>query len=277
MPNPEFLTSPANPLFKEVRKALTHGGLTESGCCIAETFHLLEEAIRGNCRVDTVIVSESARPAAESCVRHIPGLRLVVVPDRLLDGIAQVGTSQGVIAVVEPRRWTLDQTLGQKTLAAEMLALVIDRVQDPGNLGTILRSAEAFGATGILMLKGTVSPFNPKALRASAGSVFRVPFVHGLNESDALDALRQSGARVYAAVPSQGHNCNSLAAAQLYCPCAIVIGSEGEGVSDGIRRQAMDLSIPTAGIESLNAAISAAILLYEARRQRTHSQTAQML
>ena len=261
MPKAEFITSAANPILKEVRKTLARGGLTSGGYCIIETFHLLEEALGSRCPVRTVIAGESVRTAVEALLADRDGIRLAVLPDQLLNATAAVASSQGVVALVEPPEWTLPETLGNPALA-----IVVDGVQDPGNLGTILRSAEAFGATGLLLLKGTVSPFNAKALRASAGSIFRVPFVHSLEETSVLDALRERGIELYAAVPEGG---TSLRDADLTSACAIVIGSEGQGVSATMRDAAKDLSIPTAGVESLNAAVSAAVLLYEARRQRS--------
>jgi TrmH family RNA methyltransferase len=267
MPTTEPITSAANPLLKDVRKALTRGGLTTNGCCVVETFHLLDEALRSHCRVRSVIAAESVRDRVERAIESQAGIRLSIVPDKLLNATANVATSQGVVALVDPPEHTVEQAIG-----AESLVLVIDGLQDPGNLGTILRSAEAFGVTGLLLLKGTVSPFNPKALRASAGSIFRVPFVHGMEETTALEALRRSGANLYAAVPNaNGHIGSSPSEADLTCPCAIIIGSEGHGVSSSLRSAARDISIATAGVESLNAAVSAAILLYEARRQRSRA------
>jgi TrmH family RNA methyltransferase len=266
MPATELITSAANPLLKDVRKALAGGGLTTDGCCIVETFHLLEEALRSQCRVRTVIAAESVRTRVED-ILHGRDIRLIIVNNRLMNSTAQVKTSQGVVALVDPPEHTVEQTLGR-----EPLVLVIDGLQDPGNLGAILRSAEAFQATGLLLLKGSVSPYNPKALRASAGSVFRVPFVHGMEEAFALDVLRGNGANLYAAVPNaDGHIGSTPSEADLTCPCAIIIGSEGHGVSATLRSASRDISIPTAGVESLNAAVSAAILLYEARRQRSRS------
>jgi TrmH family RNA methyltransferase len=252
---PELITSPANPLLKEVRKAHSRGGLTDSGWCVAETFHLLEEALRSHCTMPAIIAAQSVQSLVEDQIAGRNGTRMIVVPDKLLDA-----ATQGVVALVDPPEWKVEQMLH-----TTQLVLVIDGVQDPGNLGTILRSAEAFGADGLLLLRGTVNPFNPKAVRASAGSIFRMPFVQGLDEVELVETLRQSGADFYAAVPGAS---KSLADADLTRPCVIVIGSEGRGVGATMRCAAKDLSIPTAGVESLNAAVSAAILLYEARRQR---------
>src|SRR5580658_7340633 len=164
----EIVSSPANPLLKDVRKALAHGGLSSAGCCVAETFHLLEEALQSRCRVRTVVADTNVRGEVEHLLRDRPDVRLVLISGRILNSTTDVATSQGVLALVDPPQYTVEQTLGPRALT-----LVIDGLQDPGNLGTILRSAEAFGSTGLLILKGTVSPFNPKTLRASAGSIFR--------------------------------------------------------------------------------------------------------
>ena len=147
---------------------------------------------------------------------------------------------------------------------------MLDGLQDPGNAGTIARAAEAFGATGIMFLKGTVSPFNPKALRAAAGSLFRVPFAYGLDSALARAALQQNKLDIYAGVPSSSRlPSKPLGEVDFSRRCAIVVGNEARGVSPQLRSTAIDISIPTSGVESLNAAVAAGILLYEARRQRS--------
>ena len=118
--------------------------------------------------------------------------------------------------------------------------MVLDGVQDPGNAGSIVRAAEAFGATGVLFTKGTVSPFNPKTLRASAGSLFRIPFVHNLDAALARAALEESKIAVYAAMPRGGQ---MLPTVDLRRKCALVIGSEARGVSERMRSGAVGLSI----------------------------------
>ena len=117
---------------------------------------------------------------------------------RCSQSLAATETSQGVIALVQPPAWKLEQICSR----AQPLVVVLDGLQDPGNAGTIVRAAEAFGATGVVFLKGTVSPHNPKTLRASAGSLFRVPFVHGVDAARRVAALQQNGVDVYAAVPA---------------------------------------------------------------------------
>lgn len=255
MPKAETIRSAANPLLKDVRRAIARGGLTRQGLAVAETFHLLEEALRSHCEVETVLAAESV----VSRVRVPSGVQVIEVPDALLQQVSATETSQGVIALVRPRAWSLEELF-----RGEALVVVLDGVQDPGNAGTIVRAAEAFGATGAIFLKGAVSPFNPKTLRASAGSLFRVPFVHGMEAPEAREALEQHRVELFAAV-SAGR---SVADADLAKPCALIIGSEAHGVSAALRGASCEVSIPTAGVESLNAAVAAGILLYEARRQR---------
>jgi TrmH family RNA methyltransferase len=259
-----MLTSPANPLLKDVRRALARGGLTEQGYLVAETFHLLEEALRSDIDIKMVLTAESVHSTVRDHVRGLPSIRLVVVEDALFRKLADTESSQGVITLATPPVWKLEQTM-----RGQSLVVVLDGLQDPGNAGAIVRAAEAFGATGVLFTKGTVSPFNPKTLRASAGSLFRVPFVYGLDAQLARAALQQRQVVVYASLPQGGRNGSTPPATNLREKCALVIGSEAHGVSEQFRCGAIGLSIPTVGVESLNAAVAAGILLYEAQRQRS--------
>jgi TrmH family RNA methyltransferase len=264
MAKPESITSPANPLLKDVRRAIVRGSLTQQGWCVAETFHLLEEALRSDCEVKIVLAAESVRSLAESHVRRLTGIKVVVLPDALFQSISGTETAQGVMALVKPPAWTLEQLF-----RGSALVVVLDGLQDPGNAGTIVRAAEAFGATGVMFLKGTVSPYNPKSLRASAGSLFRVPFLHAIDAALARAALRQHRVELYAGVPAHnGAPARVLSTVDFTGRSGIIIGSEAHGVAAGLRSAALDVSIPTVGVESLNAAVAAGILLYEARRQR---------
>ncbi len=264
MRKPETIISAANPLLKDVRRAIVRGALTTEGLCVAETFHLLEEALRSDCDVRTVIAAESVRAAAETHVRKLSGVRVVVLPDALFQSLSGTETSQGVMALVKMPAWTLEQLF-----QGCPLVVVLDGVQDPGNAGTIVRTAEAFGATGILFLKGSVSPFNAKTVRASAGSLFRVPMLYGVDAALARAALRQHRIELYASVPARnGRAARLLPELDLTGRCGLIIGSEGHGVGEELRSAAVDVSIPTVGVESLNAAVAAGIMLYEARRQR---------
>jgi len=252
------VTSAQNPLLKSIRRAARSGALTGEGCCLAEGLHLLEEALRSRIPIEAVVASEAAFSRVSAVAGDSP-VAAVVVPDEVFSGLAATENSQGVVALVRPPSWALDQILGPASLV-----LALDGVQDPGNAGSMVRAAEAFGASGVLFLKGSVSPYNPKAVRASAGSLFRIPLTAGVSAEDFLAGVSGRRLTVYVASPSSGEPAD---AADLVRPCALVIGSEGRGASSVFRR-CQAIHIPTFGVESLNAALAAGILLYEARRQR---------
>jgi len=263
MAKPVWISSPANPVWKDLRRAMTRGGLTSDGLLVAETFHLLEEALRSDLEVPLVLTVPGVRAAVESHVRGLRRVRVAVVADSLFEQLGSTETGQGVLALVRPPAWKLENLFRSASLV-----VALDGLQDPGNAGAIVRAAEAFGATGVVFLKGAVSPFNPKAVRASAGSLFRVPFLWGLDAELAKAAFRQRGLKVYASDP-RGEV--PLARADLKSPAALVVGSEAHGVGEVLGRDSSRLRIPTQGVESLNAAAAAAVVLYEASRQRTRS------
>jgi RNA methyltransferase, TrmH family len=256
-----MLTSPANPLLKDVRRAIARGGLTEQGYLIAETFHLLDEALRSGLEIKVILAAESARSAVADRAPQLEGVRIAAVEEAVFAKLGSTESSQGVIALVKPPCWKLEQLFHR-----ESPLVVLDGLQDPGNAGAIVRAAEAFGATGVIFTKGTVSPFNPKTLRASAGSLFRVPFAHGCDAAEIRAALEQRQVDVYVTVRHPG--LKVVPEADLRRRCALVIGSEARGVSEALRVGATSLSIQTTWVESLNAAVAAGILLYEAQRQR---------
>jgi TrmH family RNA methyltransferase len=170
-----------------------------------------------------------------------------------------------VAALVRPKDWSWRDILENAYNKAE-LVLVLAGIQDPGNLGTIVRSAEAFGATGVVALPGTVSAWNPKAVRASAGSVFRVPLL-AASADECFARLREAGATVWTTATRDAIDVDEADLAQ---PAALIIGNEGNGVPAEVAAQAGNaLTIPCPGpVESLNAAVAASVLLYEAARQR---------
>ncbi|MBV8846278.1 MAG: RNA methyltransferase [Bryobacterales bacterium] len=257
----ETLVSEKNSLLKEVRRASARGSLTADGLAVAEGFHLLEEALRSRCEISVVIAAEPVKTTVAAHVRGLKHTRVVVVTENNFEKLAATETPQGVIALVRPPTWTLDQLLRGRPLVA-----MLDGIQDPGNAGAIVRAAEAFGATGAAFLSGSVNPYNPKCLRASAGSLFRLPVAASLDESLFSVALEQKRVRLFAAHPRAE---KLIFETDLTGACAIVIGAEGRGVTPSLQRRATGVRIPTSGVESLNAAVAAGILLYEASRQRT--------
>jgi TrmH family RNA methyltransferase len=225
---------------------------------------LLEEAVRSECAIPAVICTETTIGQVEARLKRRGGnrgqTRIVCVPPELLHEIAGTDTPQGVITLVKAPQWREEQLAEGNALVA-----VLDGIQDPGNAGTILRSAEAFGASGVIFAKGCVSPFNGKALRASAGSVFRLPILTAVEPPEVQRIAAKQAWTVYAAMPGSGIG---LPEARLSQPCAVILGSEGHGVSPVFASMANHLRIPTQEVESLNAAIAASVILYEAARQR---------
>lgn len=256
----EAITSARNPLLKEIRRAVSKGALTSGGLCVAESFHLLNEALRSGCAVPHVIVAESATEGVEHRDLELKESAVHLLADALFREISTTDASQGIVALVRPPAWDMRQLFRDPALI-----VILDGVQDPGNAGTIVRTAEAFGASGALFLKGSVSPFNPKTLRASAGSLFRLPFMDGVDAAAALEAIRRENLGLYVTVPRSG---SWLEQSDLRRGCAVVIGSEGRGAGPEWLAAAQPLRIPTHGVESLNASVAAAVVLYEASRQR---------
>lgn len=244
-----------------MRRAIAKGTLTEEGECVAESFHLLQEAIRSRMSIATVLAAESTRGELEAILQNATNTKVALLPDRIFESVAGTRTSQGVIALVKPRMWTIDKLFTQQSLV-----LVLDAVQDPGNTGTLVRAAEAFGASGVLFVKGSASPYHPKTLRASAGSLFRIPHIAAVDPSIARAALEHNRLTVYAGLPGAGSL--PLHSANFRIPCAFVIGNEGRGVGQEFLSGAIALNIATEHVESLNASIAGAIFLYEASRQR---------
>jgi len=187
-------------------------------------------------------------------------LRLAVAPDPWFEKLATTESTQGVMALVKPPVWTLDNIF-----RARSLVVVLDGLQDPGNAGAIVRAAEAFGATGVVFMKGSAGAWHPKTLRASAGSLFRLPLLDAADAEVVLAAFAQRRVRLFAAV---AHNGAPAHEQDLMRPCGIVIGGEARGVSAPFAAASVPIRIATSGVESLNASIAAAVLLYEAASQR---------
>jgi RNA methyltransferase, TrmH family len=253
-----------NALVKDLRRAFSRGELTSDGYCAIEGLRILEEAIRSGLRFRAVFFSESAAARAEKLLSQLGAqVETLLLPDKLFASVVPSDAPQGVAALARWKEFSLEDVLA-KSKAGPVLAIA--GVQDPGNLGTILRSAEAFGAGGVLLGEGTVSPFNPKVVRASAGSVFRLPVARA-RLLDALGLMKELGIRLIATVSHKG---TPLDQANLSGPLAIFIGSEGAGLSkDLIKEMDKVVAIPQAKeVESLNVGVATSIVLYEVMRQK---------
>jgi TrmH family RNA methyltransferase len=262
-----------NPLVKQLRQAFSRAELTEGGDCAIEGLRILEEAIRSGLRFSAVFFRESAQDRAERLLPQIGAqVETLLLPDKLFDSLVPSESPQGVAALVRLKEFSLEDVVEKERLRVGPI-IVLAGLQDPGNLGTILRSSEAFGSAGVVLGEGTVSPFNSKVVRASAGSVFRLPIIHAHGKSataklgEISEKLRAQGVRMIA---TSSHKGTSLDQADLKGATAIFFGNEGAGLPRDVMAK-MDevIAIPhTPQVESLNAGVAASIVLYEAARQR---------
>lgn len=195
--------------------------------------------------------------------------RYEIVSEEVFARISDTVTPQGVLAVVKQKKYAAEELLAAQTLRGKEvpLLLLIEDLQDPGNLGTMFRTAEAAGVSGIIMSRETVDIYNPKAVRSTMGSIFRVPFCYTESMREIIENIRRRDIAVYAAAL---HRSLRYTDVDYTRGCAILIGNEGKGLrQETVEAATQAVFIPMEGkVESLNASISAAVLLYEAARQR---------
>lgn len=281
-----LLTSRDNRWLKDFRMALRGGLPTENSFVGVEGVRLVEEALRSGCPIQAVLFSESGERHHERLASLIdrPEMAFPVLrtTDRLFEGLADTEHPQGVAALVKPRETNFDELVRTPESACAPLLAVLAGVQDPGNVGTILRTAAAFGATGAVTsasgISGTANPYSPKALRASAGAALHLPILAGMSLAILRTQFKIAGIRLLA---SSVHEFGEAARPLLapweidWCqPVALLVGNEGAGLPEEVERHAdARIRIPlSSGIESLNAAAAAAVLFYEAARQRNSLQ-----
>ena len=229
---------------------------------VVEGPKLVREACGSGLEVEEIFVASSKLAGfREEDWSGKAGAALYGVSDRLFQALSETVTSQGILAIVRIPPAPLDSLL-----AGDPFLLIAHQVQDPGNLGTLVRSAEAFGVSALLLTTHTVSPLNPKAVRASAGSLFRLPVAGQLAPASLAARLRRSRIRLMAAMPGGS---TDFRRADYRGGLALVVGSEGRGIPPGLGDFDAEVRVPTArGVDSLNVAAAAAILLCEAAGQR---------
>ncbi len=217
-----------------------------------------------------VYVSESFYKKEKKTVEDVldgSKAKLEIFSDTVFAYVSDTKTPQGVLCVVNQMNYNVQDMIDTGNQAPQLL--ILDNLQDPGNLGTILRTAEAAGVTGIIMSKETVDVYNPKVIRSTMGSVYRMPFCYVENLLETIKELKECGIRTYAAHLDGKHSYDE----ENYCePCAFFIGNEGNGLRDEIADAADTyIRIPMCGeVESLNAAIAATVLMFETARQRRY-------
>ena len=275
MPAPAPITSKSNARVKALRASFS-GKPSQPGDLLGlEGEHLIAEALRSGLTLETLFLREGSvaqpgapHPASEMWVSNEPSPSrnahdTLILSRDVFASAVETASPQGIAATV------LIPTVAPPSPQSHSIALVLESLQDPGNLGTLIRSAEAFGANQIYLTPDTVNPWNPKVVRASAGSVFRVPITRAPLAQIAAQ-LRQRGTTLYAA---DAHPSNSVSLLQTTFASltAILIGNEGAGLSsEALALADHRIRIPCA-VESLNAAIAGSTLLFEALRQRVAS------
>jgi RNA methyltransferase, TrmH family len=253
---PRRVESRQNGRIKELRAGLARGSKTSP--IAIEGLHLVQEAVKSGLRLHTVFVCSGSEDLLQQVA--LGDAEVLIVTEEVFRSATLTEHPQGIAALVEAPQFGV-----QEIFRGTPLVVMAGGLQDPGNLGTLVRSAEAFGASGMILLPGTVSLWNAKTLRASSGSAFRLP-VMAFRAEEAFAVARTHGVRIVAAVAREGDR-----EADLRGPCALLVGNEGSGLPEAWIAQAdARLTIPLPGaVESLNAAIAGSVLLYEAMRQRT--------
>ncbi|MCR9246273.1 MAG: RNA methyltransferase [bacterium] len=260
---PDQITSTKNPIVPRFRDA----AVGKAGdVLLAEGVRLVEEALSAGRRVLEIAISSRVQEPALRARLQASGTQVFDCSDAVLDRLSQLETSPGIAALVERPQWA-DEDLLRGDLAP--LVVVAAGVRDPGNLGSVVRAAEAAGASGLLTLRGGADPFRDKAVRGSMGSILRLPVRHGLDVGALLGFARDHRLRVVVADGRDGSDPEHTTV-DLARPTMLVVGAEASGVPAELRAAADDrVRIPLQSpVESLNVAVATGVLLFEARRQR---------
>jgi TrmH family RNA methyltransferase len=259
-----MITSTGNKTVKLARQLKTKKGRDRGGCYLAEGPKLLAEALNHDAELSFAFFCEDAQEAlAARCERAgIPVFRL---DGRLFESLSETENSQGALAAARKR---LPPAAGFFRPGGNYL--ILDRLQDPGNIGVLIRTAEAAGFAGAMAIKGTADPYGPKAARVTAGALLRLPVLTSVESEDALRMLRDAGKDIVAADARAALNCYD---ADLRRDIALVVGNEGSGLSQDFREAARFLlRVPMpGGAESLNVSVAAALLMFETVRRNQPS------
>lgn len=253
----KIIKSKENTTYKMALKLTKKKYRDETGLYLLEGVKPLQDALTTEIPIKNVLLAEGSNIKIDAPVE-----KSIVLDRRLFESISDTETSQGVIAIAAKK--TYDAAAFSRVTAQGNIVL-LDRLQDPGNIGTIIRTAEAAGYSGIIMVKGTGDPYSPKVVRAAAGSLLRMPLIIAEDDKEAVNMVKTMGKRLVVTELDACHDCFE---ADLSGKIALVIGNEGQGVGEGFMKSAdQKVRIPMEGsIESLNAAVAAGILMYQSRK-----------
>lgn len=256
------ITSKDNSIIKEIKKLKDRKVRSAKGEFIVEGFRFVEEALKSDYEVKTLIIEESVESKLSSynIDKYLDSINTIYVTKSIMKLLASTETPQGVLAVVKNKDIELVDDDG--------FYIFCDKVQDPGNLGTIIRTAHASGALGVILRKGTVDLYNDKTLRSTMGSIFNVPVVYDNDDLDTILSLKNNGFKIISSSLDTDYNFYDI---DLTGKCIIVVGNEGNGISSeifAISDEKFKIPMP-GGAESLNVGIATSVIAFEAVRQRT--------
>jgi TrmH family RNA methyltransferase len=257
------IVSVQNSRVKEWVQLLERRGRDKQGKYIIEGIHLVEEAVKAKATIDTIVYSlDKGKPRSFAEAAGNLDCEWVGVSQAIMEKCSDTQTPQGIFAVVDKFNASAELFMSQ----SHSLVVVVDGVQDPGNLGTIIRSADAVGANGVILGAGTVDLYNPKTIRSTMGSLFHLPIIEG-ELMKILPIAQENGISLVTTSLQAKHSCYET---DLRKPTWLIVGNEGKGVSAEIAALAdVHIIIPMKGkAESLNVAMATTILLFEASRQR---------
>jgi RNA methyltransferase, TrmH family len=260
------LASKDNPLLKTIRLLMSGSRRSPEQFVAIEGIRILEEVSRAGCEIETVVCSEhfgsNAREKSLLDAWLLNNIPIYKTGEKLFQTLSDVRTHQGAIALVRAPKLSMNDI----TLVPNALVLCACEIQDPGNLGTLIRTAAAAGVDLICTTKGTVSARNPKSIRSSAGAFFRLPLIEHVDMNEFRAYCNAHSIRLYRTDPLSGIH---YAKADFRCSCAVFLGNEGNGMPQNAFAGFSSIHVPMAdGTESLNVAIAGAIILFEAFRQR---------
>ncbi len=257
-----MITSSANGKVKQVMNLIKKAkARNESGLFVAEGLRIFKEIPRE--QIDSIFVSESFLKEEER--KHlIGGMKYEVLTDEVFQVMSDTKTPQGILALVKQHAYTPEDLT---RVPGPAFLMILENIQDPGNLGTIIRAGEGAGITGVLMNSTTADIYNPKVIRSTMGSVFRVPFAYTDNLTDSILQLKKKGIKLYAA---HLNGRNNYEKEDYTVDTGFLIGNEANGLTEDTARLAdAYIKIPMMGsVESLNAAVAASVLMFETARQR---------
>lgn len=259
------ISSPSNAQIKNlIQLQKKPKAREEQGIFVVEGLKMFEEAREAGLLLKTYVSESFYKDKVQEIPEYFEGLEYEIVIDSVFAEASETKTPQGIMGTVKKAQYRLESMLN----APDACLLVLEDIRDPGNLGTMIRTAEGAGITGIIFNNSSVDIYNPKVIRSTMGSIYRVPFYHTEDLYETLKEIKNHGITVFAAhLSGMPYDTEG----SFLKKCAILIGNEANGLSEKASEQAdILIKIPMAGkVESLNAAVAAAILMYETSRQRS--------